>query len=590
MLNHIGNIISSTQDASQGDSGGPLVGHFHHQITPIDLNPVHNGADYAVDNNGEKESATTGNLLVLRKPEFSENNDNKVSKLEFDQIALTAVDPNLNRLEGFTDAAGPLQSTAQHEGGETTRPNTLQQTTTVDELNQAHSERLKRHTKSPETQQAHISRIRHKIADDLTKNLKTEVTMGNDEKINTSADEMLNASTNEQDYESLKAAAKDILSQHFKRSTNDDNQYPIGENKLPVFNSANKIVTKSYAANQDIEIENHNGKSDIERTGKTGQVQRKLWENPDYRHPTNPEEKEEVETITMTKNELHQIIAELLHKEKALDQKTINSRKHNLLYLNANDRHQKTRDPFHSHKSFTSKAESRKEDYKRYVYRTFNIEQPTMPWEDILDDKYDTFTGGSRVQSAQMNKFIDRIAHRLQHYKQEQAESRKSKSDDNQASIKGYGETEAHQRKGNLVDISKYLRSQSPPSSHGRHNHKFMDFENMVVENDKDENAKHRMLSSDDPVPRTKNIGRFLWPPFAADGGGGKTTPLQSMINAGIEASILSALQHFQQLQQQQHKLSQAQQLVGNTLNGIPANHDDKTQKVITLNYVISVI
>ena len=399
-----------------------------------------------------------------------------------------------------------------------------------------------------------------------------------------------NAPANKQDGEHLNASPKNILSQNFKRSTDGDHQSSSEENALPVFNSANTIATKSFTTNHDTKIENHDGQSDPEIIGKKVQVQKKKFRENDANNKQQRLanlENEEEETITMTKNELHQVIKELLHEKKALDRKITNSRRRNILYLNANDKHQKSRYSFHSHASFTPKAESRKEDYNRYIYRTFNIEQPAQPDEDFLGEEYDTFRGGSRVQSAHMNKFIDRIARRLQHYKREQVQSRTSKSDDYQTSINNYSETEPQQRKGNLVEISKYLRTQPPSFSHRRHNHKFMDFDNMVMESDQTENAKHRMLLSDDTVPRSKNLGRFLWPPSAKDGGSGKITPLQSMINAGIEASILSALQHFQQLQQHQHNFLQAQRLVENNIGGTPTNHSDKTGKVITFNFII---
>merc|ERR1712080_272389 len=57
---------------------------------------------------------------------------------------------------------------------------------------------------------------------------------------------------------------------------------------------------------------------------------------------------------------------------------------------------------------------------------------------------------------------------------------------------------------------------------------------------------------------KAKNLGRFLWSIPNND----TKVAVQSMINAGIQASILSALEHFKELQQQ-HKYLQHNKKIG---------------------------
>ena len=56
---------------------------------------------------------------------------------------------------------------------------------------------------------------------------------------------------------------------------------------------------------------------------------------------------------------------------------------------------------------------------------------------------------------------------------------------------------------------------------------------------------------------KRKNLGRFLWSVPNND----TRIAIESMINAGIQASILSALEHFKELQEQQNKFFQQQKV-----------------------------
>ena len=82
------------------------------------------------------------------------------------------------------------------------------------------------------------------------------------------------------------------------------------------------------------------------------------------------------------------------------------------------------------------------------------------------------------------------------------------------------------------------------------------------------ENSRHMDLSSDHYVTdesyrnnhknnRRKNLGRFLWSVPNND----TKIAIESMINAGIQASILSALEHFKELQEQQNKFFEQQKV-----------------------------
>ena len=148
-----------------------------------------------------------------------------------------------------------------------------------------------------------------------------------------------------------------------------------------------------------------------------------------------------------------------------------------------------------------------------YIFRRFNFHQPA---EGELSESSNEYDNKYRVSDSKMNAFLDKVHQTL----------KSKKADFNHL-------------------VPKRTLSQ-------RQNSRHMDLRNSAGNRHFDESETN---NKDDK--KIKSLGRFLWSVPNND----TKIAIESMINAGIQASILSALEHFKELQEQQNKFFQQQQV-----------------------------
>ena len=152
-------------------------------------------------------------------------------------------------------------------------------------------------------------------------------------------------------------------------------------------------------------------------------------------------------------------------------------------------------------------------DNEDYIFRKFNFHQPA---EGELSDPSAEYDNNYRVSDSKMNAFLDRV-HKALRYKKAELNSLVP------------AEKSSQRQNSRLMN----LRSSS--------GNKKLDSRNVRINDNK----------------KRKNLGRFLWSVPNND----TRIAIESMINAGIQASILSALEHFKELQEQQNKFFQQQKV-----------------------------
>ena len=152
-------------------------------------------------------------------------------------------------------------------------------------------------------------------------------------------------------------------------------------------------------------------------------------------------------------------------------------------------------------------------DNEEYIFRRFNFHQPA---EGELSDTSTEYNNNYRVSDSKMNAFLDRVHKALRSKKAEL---------------------------NSLAPVEKLSQ---------RQNSRLMDLKSSS-ENKKLDSRNVRI----NDIKKRKNLGRFLWSVPNND----TRIAIESMINAGIQASILSALEHFKELQEQQNKFFQQQKV-----------------------------
>ena len=192
-------------------------------------------------------------------------------------------------------------------------------------------------------------------------------------------------------------------------------------------------------------------------------------------------------------------------------------------------------------KKLISSLEERGNDRKKHIFRTFNYHQPAEG--EILSHQKQK-QNSYRVTSSKMKRFLDRIQQKLDIG--QEAKFRASRQN-------VFGTAE--KMNPNVLNINNRMAKEKK-------------FDDQLIDQQKSkkvlpqrQNSKHLELkrrekstsiqTNSDAKNRNKakNLGRFLWSIPNND----TKVAVQSMINAGIQASILSALEHFKELQQQ-HK------------------------------------
>ena len=242
------------------------------------------------------------------------------------------------------------------------------------------------------------------------------------------------------------------------------------------------------------------------------------------------------ENVTVTKDELLRSIYEVLNEHENIpkfDNDVVRTR--NLRYLNTEEHNFDYGDT-----PYETEIEKLKDnDPKNYVYRTFNFHQPAegelMNHNENYDTKY-------RVKYANMKKFLDRITNRL---KEQSFGLKKNVNDAVKSDVTPLSFDFDTRRSGkqtlpeDILDINTFLKRRQLPQ---RQNSRIIDFAKISKSNRG--NSDTLNVSNG----KGKNLGRFLWSMPNND----TKIAVQSMINAGIQASILSALEHFKELQEQQ--------------------------------------
>lgn len=205
---------------------------------------------------------------------------------------------------------------------------------------------------------------------------------------------------------------------------------------------------------------------------------------------------------------------------------------------------------------------SESDDNSEYVYRTFNFHQPAEG--EILENNDEGYENRYRVRNSKMNRFLDKIKNRLY--------AKNAMARNFQGGVQP-GRLGNHPLSENIAsDVIESLRRASPQ----RQNSRFIDLNNIAATNIGSTDHSEELLPKSS---KKKSIGRFLW----SKPDGKTKTALESMINAGIEASILSALAHFQELQQQNAHLLQQQNKFNSWANfgGSESSNSETKKKFI---------
>ena len=195
-------------------------------------------------------------------------------------------------------------------------------------------------------------------------------------------------------------------------------------------------------------------------------------------------------------------------------------------------------------KNLISSLEERGNDHQKHIFRTFNYHQPAEG--EILSHQTQK-EKNYRVTSSKMKRFLDRIQQKLDIG--QEAQFRVSRQN-------VFGTAE--KMNPNVLNINNRIaegkqfddklddQEKSKKVSPQRQNSKHLKLKR------KEKSASTQINSDGKDRDKAKNLGRFLWSIPNND----TKVAVQSMINAGIQASILSALEHFKELQQQ-HKYLQ---------------------------------
>ena len=516
--------MDSTRDACQGDSGGPLVGHFHHQIVPLELFP---GKLQDME-----DTSIVASIPIHKRNKHSYINDGGVE--ETTENSSEQIDPNFTRLE--EDLIKLKLST------------TIKDERNIFEFKKEWKPKEKTHKRLKRSGNpgGNISDIREGIIGDLVKNLKTEITpIGNKQNIksiphfNKEHEDTISKNIYQiKDSTSTARKNKSFTIDSSNVSTNLRwlNVHPMLKNRITP-----NLIAKRSLQNNSLPMEVTRPIRNISRNTISGNeaivrdvISANNLSKLESIHTNSPNSELDIKDFnSMTKDELHHGLREVLNERGNVPNFKKDVRNRNLRYLNT-----EVGGPAHIKSSYQAETERLNEDQKTYLYRTFNFHQPA---EGELMNKNEKYNKEYRIRSSRMKNFLERISGQLKEKNSKPRNFADNKvnldttSLDSNYDTKNIGERKraegilatnsffqrklSQQQKSRLLDLGDVSKSKAYDS----------DYINLT-------NGKETSL------------GRFLWSMPNND----TKIAVQSMINAGIQASILSALEHFKELQLQQ--------------------------------------
>ena len=546
----IGNAVDTTQDACQGDSGGPLVGHFNDQIKPLELFP--NELEDVVD-------IDIKDLLHHQKPkeELSQLEDetdiNKIS--EEDQSDSDNIDPNDMRLEDFVKL--DLNGVKTKLGNLNDRNR--------DEIRETGGELNRKYHEVSTEKEIEREKMEEETLVDLINSLKRKLTT---------------IRTNKDAAEANKNQSPMISTEHEVENIDGRVEGARKKRTLSSFKSRRFPMLETSKPSGRLIWLNTNPNLKLVKgskmIGKRSLTRRDIMGSATFstsnRNPLVTMARDEPITVTQdnveSKNLKEDVVEKILSKANTLlDKEKIlvvlneiakeyqnnaqNLKKQrsqkSLTFLNPMEKLHTSKDGSWEYgslsdgKKLISSLEERGNDRKKHIFRTFNYHQPAEG--EILSHQKQK-QNSYRVTSSKMKRFLDRIQQKLDIG--QEAKFRASRQN-------VFGTAE--KMNPNVLNINNRMAKEKK-------------FDDQLIDQQKSkkvlpqrQNSKHLELkrrekstsiqTNSDAKNRNKakNLGRFLWSIPNND----TKVAVQSMINAGIQASILSALEHFKELQQQ-HK------------------------------------
>ena len=552
----IGNAVDTTQDACQGDSGGPLVGHFNDQIKPLELFP---------DELEDVVDIDIKDVLPHQKPkeELSQLEDETdINKIyQEDQSDSDNIDPNDMRLEDFVklDLNG-----VKTKFGNLNDRNRDEIRETDGELNWKYHEvsnekEIKREKMEEETLVDLINSLKRKLT---TIRTNKEAAQVNENKLPMISPErevknIDGITTSRVEGNRKKRAVSSFQSRRFPMpETSNPSGRLIWLNTDPDLKSVkgSKMIGKRSLAEHGKDMKGSATFSTSNTNPLVTMAQEELITLTQDKVESKNLKEDVVEKILSKANTLHEkekilVVLDEIAKEyqnNSPNRKKERSQK-SLTFLNPIERLHSSKDEPREYGSLgdgqnlISSLEERGNDHQKHIFRTFNYHQPAEG--EILSHQTQK-ENSYRVTSSKMKRFLDRIQQKLDIG--QEAKFRTSRQN-------VFGTAE--KMNPNILNINNRMAEGK------QFNDELDDQEKSKKFLPQRQNSKHLKLKRKEKSTSTqtnsdaknrdkaKNLGRFLWSIPNND----TKVAVQSMINAGIQASILSALEHFKELQQQ-HK------------------------------------
>ena len=549
----IGNAVDTTQDACQGDSGGPLVGHFNDQIKPLELFP---------DELEDVVDIDIKDVLPNQKPkeELSQLEDETdINKIyEEDQSDSDNIDPNDMRLEDFVKL---------DLSGIKTKLGNLNDKS-KDEIRETDGELNRKYHEVSDEKEIEREKMEEETIVDLINSLKRKLTTIRTNKDAAQVNEnQLRMISPEREVENIDGRVegsrkkRTVSSFKSRRFPMLETSKPSGRliwlntdpNLKPVKGS--KMIEKRSLTGRDIK-----GSATLS-TSNTNPLVTMARDEPITVTQHNVKSKtikeDVVDKILSRANTLHEkkkilVVLDEIAKEYQNNSPNLKKQRSqkSLTFLNPIEKLHRSKDESREYRSVVdgknlmSSLEERGNDHQKHIFRTFNYHQPAEG--EILSHQTQK-EKNYRVTSSKMKRFLDRIQQKLDI--EQEAKFRASRQN-------VFGTAE--KMNSNILNINNRIaegkqsddklddREKSKKVSPQRQNSKHLKLKR------KEKSASTQTNSDGKNRDKAKNLGRFLWSIPNND----TKVAVQSMINAGIQASILSALEHFKELQQQ-HKYLQ---------------------------------
>ena len=554
----IGNAVDTTQDACQGDSGGPLVGHFSDQIKPLELFP---------DELEDVVDIDIKDVLPHQKPkeELSQlEEETDINKIyEEDQSDSDNIDPNDMRLEDFVKL--DLSGIKTKLGNLNDRSR--------DEIREKDGELNRNYHEVSNEKEIEREKMEEETIVDLINSLKRKLTTIRTNKDAAQVNEnQLRIISPEREVESIDGRVegsrkkRTVSSFKSRRFPTLETSKPSGRliwlntdpNLKPVKGSkmiGKRSLTDSSDHGQDIKT------SVTFSTLNTNPLVTMARDEPMTITQDNVKSKnlkeDVVDKILSKANTLHEkqkilVVLDEIAKEYQINSPNLKKQRSqkSLTFLNPIEKLHSSKDESREYgslgngKKLISSLEERGNDHQKHIFRTFNYHQPAEG--EILSHQTQK-EKNYRVTSSKMKRFLDRIQQKLDIG--QEANFRVSRQN-------GFGTAE--KMNPNVLNINDRIAEGK------QFDDRLDDQEKSKKVSPQRQNSKHLKLKRKEKSTSTqtnsdaknrdkaKNLGRFLWSIPNND----TKVAVQSMINAGIQASILSALEHFKELQQQ-HKYLQ---------------------------------